>query len=180
MARSSISHHRVRMVRTRNRISRYGHSLWKCLGCLGYTLGLLLTLAPTAGAQAYQVGWWLKANGSAQVVAEANHLWAEGYSSGAGYYQGRFFDNWLDTYCQINGIWPGDGQGTPLRIQLAAPYGWAQGCIPVQQSQYQGWTDGLGTYSGQNFWHSGYVAIYESYVFPRSGNNSRGTTLELY
>lgn len=132
-----------------------------------------------AGAQAYQVGWWLKASGSSQVVAEINHLWAEGYDLW-GNHQGRFFDNWLDWYCQIHAVWPGDNQGTPLKIQLAAPYGSNAGCIPVGYSQFQGWTDGLGNYSGQLFWNGNYVRVYESYVFARFGNNSRGTTLELY
>ena len=151
---------------------------WRGLAIIAIVLWLLRPEA--VGAQAYQVGWWLKASGSAQVVADANHIWAEGYGSGSGWYQGRLFDIWVDTYCRIEAVYPGDDQGTPLKIQLAAPYGWSQGCIPVGYSQYYGWTDGLGTYSGQLFWHGGYVRVYESYVFPRGGNNSRGTTLEIY
>lgn len=138
-----------------------------------------LLFTETAGAQAYQVGWWLKSYGSAQVVAEWNHWWAEGFD-GWGNHQGRFFDNWLDSYCQLHAVWSGNGEGAPLRLQFAAPSGSAQGCIPVGYSQFHGWTDGLGTYSGQLFWNGNYVRVYESYVFPRSGNNSRGTTLELY
>lgn len=138
-----------------------------------------LSFTESAGAQAYQVGWWLKAYGSAQVVAEWNHLWAEGFD-GWGNHQGRLFDNWLDTYCELHAVWSGDNQGVPLRLQFAAPYGSNAGCIPVGYSQFQGWTDGLGTYSGQLTWDWRFVRVYESYVFPRSGNNSRGTTLELY
>lgn len=126
-----------------------------------------------------QLGWWYKAWGSAQVVLHANHLWAEGYDQW-GNYQGRFIDFWLDWYCQINYITPGDNLGTPIRIQFAAPYGSGAGCVPAGYSQFQGWTDCLGTYSGQNFYNGWVVAEYESYVFPRSGFNSRGTTVELY
>lgn len=126
-----------------------------------------------------QLAWLLKAWGSAQIVQEANHYWAEGYD-GSGNYQGRFFDYWQPSYCRIESITGGDNQGTPIRIQWASPYGWATGCIPAAQSQFYGWTDGLGTYAGQNFYSVWFVSQYESYVFPRGGTNSRGTTTELY
>lgn len=141
--------------------------------------GLLSFLPTEHRYQAVQLAWLLKANGSAQIVQEANHYWAEGYDQ-YGNFQGRFFDYWMPWFCQINFISTGDNLGTPIRIQWAAPYGYAQGCIPNSYSQYYGWTDGLGSYEGQNFWNGWYVGQYESYVFPRGGNNSRGTTTELY
>lgn len=155
---------------------RIARSLRRSLILASLLVGML---AGEAGAQAYQVGWWLKAYGSAQVVAEYNHMWAEGYDQWASY-QGRAFDIWTDSYCQLHAVFPGNNQGTPLKLQFAAPYGSNAGCIPVGYSQFQGWTDGLGTYSGQLFWDWNRVRVYESYVFPRAGNNSRGTTLELY
>lgn len=140
----------------------------------------ILSFLPTV-KQYYpvQLAWLLKGYGSAQIVQQANHYWAEGYDQW-GNFQGRFFDHWMDVNCQINFISSGDNLGTPIRIQWAAPYGSSQACIPYDYSQYQGWTDGLGNVSGQNFWNGNYVWQYESYVFPRSGNNSRGTTTELY
>lgn len=134
-----------------------------------------------AGAyQAVQLAWLLKASGSAQIVQEANHYWAELYGPGNVGYQGRGFDYWMPEFCHIESISSGNNAGIPIKIQWSAPYGWAQGCIPYGYSQFYGWTDGLGTYAGQNFWHGGYVYQYESYVFPRAGNNSRGTTTEIY
>lgn len=147
---------------------------------LNAILAILLPFLPVKEYQGpVQLAWLLKASGSAQIVQEANHYWAESYDQ-YGNYQGRAFDYWLDSYCQINYISSGDNAGTPIRIQWASPYGSAQGCIPYAYSQFYGWTDGLGTYSGQNFWNGYLTAVYESYVFPRSGNNSRGTTTELY
>jgi hypothetical protein len=143
---------------------------------------LCVSIVPVEKASAQgpvQLAWLLKSYGSAQIVQESNHYWAELYD-GYGNYQGRGVDYWMPWYCQIQWIGSGDNQGTPIRIQWAAPYGSAQGCIPNAYSQFYGWTDGLGTYEGQNFWHGGYVIEYESYVFPRGGNNSRGTTTEIY
>lgn len=129
----------------------------------------------------YQLGWWLKASGSVQVVADANHIWAEGFDQW-GNYQGRLFDYWLDWYCTVRSVTSGDNLGTPLRIQLASPSGGIEACLSVGWSQYYGWTNGFGYYSGQNFYNGWYVAELESYVFPRDANlfSSRGTTIEVY
>ncbi len=152
----------------------------KKLAALLLPVFFLLPIQKAGAQQAYQLGWWLKASGSAQVVIQANHIWSELYDPW-GNYQGRGFDFWIDLYCQINSVTSGDNLGTPIRIQFAAPYGWDSGCLPgLYQSQYYGWTNGLGGYSGQNFINPYHVQMYESYVFPRSSTNSRGTTLEIY
>lgn len=140
----------------------------------------LLPVQKAEAQVAYQLGWWLKASGSAQVVVQANHMWTEMFDQW-GNYQGRGFDLWLDAYCQVESVTSGDNLGTPIKIQLAAPYGWDAGCVPgIIGSQWYGFTNCYGYYSGQNFINWNFVREYESYVFPRSGFNSRGTTLEIY
>jgi hypothetical protein len=134
-----------------------------------------------ASAYPYQFAWWLKAYGSAQIVVDANHWWSESYDQW-GNHQGRGFDFWLDSYCQLTGWSSGDNQGTPIRPYFSAPFGSIQGCIAIQQSVFHGWTDGLGTYSGAFLTNPSLVYVYESYVFPRDGSltNSRGTTVEIW
>lgn len=142
--------------------------------------------ATRAGAQAYEVGWWLKANGSAQIVAEANHLWAEAYD-GYGNHQGRAFDYWLDTYCQLQSVASGDNQGTPLRLRFASNTP-GRACLPNSDgaatwwNQFYGWHDAAGTYSGQNFYAAHLVAEHPIHVFPRDAATveSRATLVEIY
>lgn len=155
------------------------------------TLSALAALSPLqaarAGAQAYELGWWLKASGSVQVVADANHLWAVGYDN-QGNQIGRLWDVWLDWYCRVGAVTSGDDAGTPFRIRLESPAGSGAGCLPSGDgtpnywTQFYGWSTGTGTWSGQNWYSPYYVAEYTVYVFPRDAATveSRGTLVEIY
>lgn len=160
--------------------------LWRAVAA---TIGLTAAVVgfPARAGAAYEVGWWYKASGSVQVVADANHYWAELYDN-QGTYLGRGFDLWLDWYCQLGTVTSGDNQGTPLRLRLQSPAGSGLACLPNNVgwadywSTYYGWHTATGYSSGANVTNPWYVAETPIIVFPRDAATveAHGTLIEVY
>lgn len=139
---------------------------------------------PARADAAYQVGWWLKASGSVQVVADGNHIWSELYDNQA-VYLGRGFNYWWDWYCQLGPITSGDGQGTPLRLWVVSPLGSGVSCLPNNGgwenywTTYYGWHNGLGGTSGANVYNPWYVGETGG-LAPFRSPAELGTLIEVY
>lgn len=140
---------------------------------------------PTAAYQGpVQLGWWYKSSGTVQVVADANHVWGEGYDN-QGQYLGRLFNYWWDWYCQVGPIASGDNQGTPFRLWAVSPLGSGVSCLPnnggweTYWTVYYGWHNGAGGSSGANVYHPGYVAE-TGVAVPFRSPAELGTLVEIW
>lgn len=151
----------------------------RCVLAILGALLLVVALAAPAGAQTTIDGWWLTSYGSAHCVLTNNHLVCERYDAN-GYWTGYVVDAWLPAWCQIIGIYSGDAAGAPMRIRLAAPYGWGAGCYPgYENSRYYGWHTGTGHHEGQ-YLTAGYTRRAVIYVGgDPNTTNAYGTRIEV-
>lgn len=148
---------------------------------LGLVLTLLSLLLPSkpAGAQTTDYGYKLTAYGSARCLMTNNHLMCERFDA-YGNSGGHAIDYWMPAWCVLTAIHAGNANGTPMRLQFAAPYGWQAGCYPgYDQSAYYGWHTGYGYYEGQHR-SSGYTRRNVIYI-GRDPNttNAYGTLVEV-